>query len=134
MGGMTDPYLPSAILDPKLKDRIEARVFVDHRFRYPVRMNPQRVEMMDDRDPIPHSEMTYKYAHQIITNDLGIYYLNRLQQYHDGFSGVQQLTISQHIQAMIETYPILKEKWDEFYALLVLCDGHEEERSGKFAL
>jgi len=127
-----DPYLPEAILDNRLRHNIQGHHSINYQYKYPCIPKDFKIDLMDDRDVTPFDKMCFKYGHNIVTSDLGIYYLNRLQQYYDNNYGMSQVTVPQHIQTMIDTYPILKEKWDEFYALLILCDGHVEERRGKF--
>lgn len=128
---MNNNHLPQAKVDPNLLEHLNALQEVEYTRKYSIPVCHQRFNKIDDRDAYYTCAPTSRYGSKIILSDEGVYLLNRLYAYHENYSGVAHLTDWHHIHALIKTYPMLQELWDQFEAALVLCDEHIKVRQGK---
>jgi hypothetical protein len=124
---MTANNMPEAKLDPALLAELHALQEVEYTRRF-AKIEP--ITSFRDCDLSMNIPM-YKYGHKVILNDEGIYLLNRLYAYYKDYSGVAHLNDWHHVHALIKTYPILQELWDQFETALTLCGEHEKVKRGQ---
>lgn len=128
---MSKEHLPQANVDPKLLEELNAVHEVDYSRKYMIPISMPGLNRIDDRHSLYTTIPTYRYGNKLILSDEGVYLLNRLYAYYRDYSGVAHLNDWHHVHALIKTYPMLQELWEQFETALALCDEHEKVKRGK---